>query len=151
MSGASESKSPRVGATPVSWGIWAERSVVRALELDPESSSKFCGPCLARGVALRGLTATQILKLFPARSRRKNAYKLRTWAGRISGRRARRVLAAASWHQIRAAAQHQEEEAQIRAAIAYSVAKGSPHEQHPVPPRMSLVTIRESSINAVSR
>ena len=111
----------------------------------------FCGPCLARGVALRGLTATQILKLFPARSRRKNAYKLRTWAGRISGRRARRVLAAASWHQIRAAAQHQEEEAQIRAAIAYSVAKGSPHEQHPVPPRMSLVTIRESSINAVSR
>lgn len=37
MSGTSESKSPRIGATPVSWGIWAERSVVRALELDPES------------------------------------------------------------------------------------------------------------------
>lgn len=80
-----------------------------------------CGPCLARGVALWGLTATQILKLFPGRSQRKNAYKLRTWAGRISGRRARRVLAAASWHQIRAAAQHQDEEAQIRAAVAYSI------------------------------
>ncbi|MEZ4308137.1 MAG: hypothetical protein R3F14_08840 [Polyangiaceae bacterium] len=86
-----------------------------------QARSVFCGSCLARGVAMLGLTAGQMLKLFPNASRRKNASKLRAWATRIAGAKARAVLASASWHQIRAAAAFDDEEAQIRAAVSYAL------------------------------
>ena len=81
------------------------------------------GPCLARGAALDALTDAQILKLFPNWTRRKNALTMRIWATRIWGPRARRVLATASWHQLCAAARFDQEEEQIRAAVAYTVRK----------------------------
>ncbi len=101
---------------------WHAEPVDVSLQLTCEQvRAVFQGPCLARGTALEALTETQILKLFPNLTRRKNAWKLRMWAVRIQGPRARRVLASASWHQLREAARFDEEEAQIRAAIAYAV------------------------------
>jgi len=79
----------------------------------------FVGTPLARGVALLGLTQAQFDKLFPARSQRKNACTLLRWAKRIRTPEARRILAGASWHQLRAAAAHDGEDAQIHAAIAW--------------------------------
>jgi len=49
---------------------------------------------------------------------------LRRWAARIRGERARTVLADASWHQLRAAAAHEDEEAQIAGAMAYVMGIG---------------------------
>ncbi|MEZ4301922.1 MAG: hypothetical protein R3B70_43720 [Polyangiaceae bacterium] len=84
----------------------------------------FVGTPLGRGIALLGLTRAQFLKLFPTKARRKNPWNLMAWARRIRGDEARRVLAAASWHQLRAAATHDEEEAQIRAAVAWRLGIG---------------------------
>ncbi|MEZ4301923.1 MAG: hypothetical protein R3B70_43725 [Polyangiaceae bacterium] len=100
------------GAAPLDGSVQLARDQVRAV---------FCGSCLARGVAMLGLTSVQMLRLFPSASRRKNASKLRAWAVRISGPKARAVLASASWHQIRAAAAFEDEDAQIRAAVAYAL------------------------------
>jgi len=92
------------------------------------------GPCLARGVALLELTAAQMLKLFPDWERRRSAQRLRCWAGRLSSARVRAVLASATWHEIRAAAQHKDEAAQIRAAIAKSISRpASPSRPRPRP------------------
>lgn len=99
-------------AGPLDVRIQLTRTQVRAV---------LSGPCLARGVAMAVLTAGQRLKLFPSRTRRKNAQKLRRWAAHLSGERVRAVLASASWHQIRAAARHKDEDAQIRAAVAHAI------------------------------
>lgn len=99
-------------AGPLDASLQLTREQVRAV---------FQGTCLARGAALEILTEAQFLKLFPNPTKRKNAWKLRAWAARIWGPRARRVLASASWHQLCSAARFDEEDAQIRAAIAYTV------------------------------
>jgi hypothetical protein len=84
----------------------------------------FEGSTLARGIALSELTRAQFDKLFAQRSRRKNACTLRRWAQRIRGARARAALLHASWEQVRAAAAHEEEQAQIDAAVAYALGVG---------------------------
>lgn len=89
-----------------------------------EVRAVFVGQPLARGIALLGLTRAQFKKLFPERSRQKNAYNLIRFASRIRGEEARRVLAAASWHQLRAAADHEGDEAQIRAALLWMMGFG---------------------------
>jgi hypothetical protein len=78
----------------------------------------FRGPCLARGVALLGLTPAQFSRLFPDKTQRRYAARLRRCAKRVRGERARDVLAAASWNELHAAAAHDDEDAQIRAAFA---------------------------------
>jgi hypothetical protein len=89
-----------------------------------EVRAAFVGTPLKRGIALLGLTRAQFDKLFPRRSQRKHACTLLRWAKRIQGEEARRVLAAASWHQLRAAVVHEGEEAQIRTAIAWRMGLG---------------------------
>jgi hypothetical protein len=91
-----------------------------ALRCD-EVRAVFVGTPLARGIALLGLTRAQLWKLFPTKSRRKNAWTLLSWARRISGNDARRLLSGASWHQLRAAAAHDDEDAQIWAAVAWKL------------------------------
>ncbi|MBK8255664.1 MAG: hypothetical protein IPK82_23740 [Polyangiaceae bacterium] len=93
----------------------------------------FEGSALSRGIALLTLSRAQFHKLFPTESARKNPLTLRRWAARISGERARRALMGASWHQLRAAAAHKGDEAQIGAAVEYLfgvrvLAKRTPHE-----------------------
>jgi hypothetical protein len=100
------------GAGSLSARVQLTRAEVRAV---------LTGPCLARGLALQALTPAQLVKLFPSAARRKNARKLRTWVARLSGDRVRVALAGATWHQLRAAAQHADEEAQIGAALAFEV------------------------------
>ncbi len=89
-----------------------------------EVRAVFEGSALARGIAMLGLNSAQFDKLFPQRSRRKNACTLRRWAARIQGERARTALAHASWYQLRAAAAHDAEEAQIGAALEYALGVG---------------------------
>ena len=84
----------------------------------------FEGPPLARGIAILALTPAQFDKLFPERPRRTNALALRRWAARIRGERARTVLAGASWHQLRAAAAHDDDDSQIAGAMAYVMGIG---------------------------
>lgn len=103
-------------AGPLDVRVQLTRAQVRAVLI---------GPCLARGIALLGLTAGQCFKLFPSPTRRKNAQKLRCWAGRLASERVRTVLASATWHQLRAAALHDDENAQIRAAIAHTIGSGT--------------------------
>jgi hypothetical protein len=79
----------------------------------------FQGKPLARGIALLGLNWAQFDKLFPGRTQRKNAYNLRRFAQRIHGAEARRALASASWHQLRAAAAHDGDDAQIGAVLLW--------------------------------
>ena len=81
----------------------------------------FLGSPLARGIALLELRQAQIVKLFPTTSKKKNALSLRRWAARLSSERVRVALASATWHQIRVAARHDDEEAQIGAAIAHAL------------------------------
>lgn len=101
------------------WGV--DLPPVRiALRCD-EVRAVFTGAPLARGIALQGLTRAQFKKLFPDKSRRKNPWNLIKWAKRIRGEEARRVLAAASWRQLRAAAAHEDEDAQIHAALAWTL------------------------------
>lgn len=83
----------------------------------------FCGPCLSRGIALLGMNIAQLVKLYPSRARRKVARRLRFFATRLCGARVRAVLASATWHQLRAAARHDTEDAQIRAAIVEAVGR----------------------------
>jgi len=63
----------------------------------------------------------QLAKLFPNRARRTNANNLIRFAARIRDEEGRRVLVAASWHQLRAAAGQFGDEAQIRAAPGLGV------------------------------
>ncbi|MBK8254967.1 MAG: hypothetical protein IPK82_20205 [Polyangiaceae bacterium] len=77
----------------------------------------FEGSALSRGIALLTLSRAQFHKLFPTESARKNPLTLRRWAARISGATARKALMGASWHQLRAAAAQQGDDAQIGAAI----------------------------------
>jgi len=86
-----------------------------------EVRAVFTGSLLARGIALQGLTRAQFRKLFPDKARRKNPWNLIRWSKRIRGEEARRVLAAASWRQLRAAAAHDGDEAQICAALAWTL------------------------------
>lgn len=81
------------------------------------------GPCLSRAIALLDLSEPQLCKLFPTRNARKRAVRLRSFALRLSGPRARSMLAYVSWHQLRAAARHSTEDAQIRAAFAQAVSR----------------------------
>ena len=81
----------------------------------------FCGPCLARGLALQTLTGPQFLKLFRTKNQRNVARRLMGFAARLSSERVRAVLASATWHQLRAASKHTDETAQIRAAVAQAV------------------------------
>lgn len=86
----------------------------------------FEGSSLSRGIALLGLSRVHFDKLFPERSRRKNACTLRRWAARIRGERARAALGGASWEQLRAAAVHEDEGAQIDAAVFRALAGPRP-------------------------
>lgn len=91
-----------------------------ALRCD-EVRAVFVGKPLARGIALLGLNRAQFAKLFPGRAQRKGACNLLRFARRICGEEARRVLAGASWHQLRAAAAHEGDDAQIGAAVAWTL------------------------------
>jgi hypothetical protein len=99
--------------------LWTRVALERA-----QVCAVFEGPPLARGIAMLALTPAQFDKLFPEQPRRKNALALRRWAARIRGERARTVLAGASWHQLRAAAAHDDEDAQIAGALAYVMGIG---------------------------
>jgi hypothetical protein len=101
------------------WGV-ALPPIRIALRCE-EVRAVFEGSPLARGIALQGLTRAQFEKLFPDKSRRKNPWNLLKWSKRIRGEEARRVLAGASWRQLRAAAAHEEENAQIHAALAWTL------------------------------
>lgn len=94
-----------------------------ALRCD-EVRAVFVGSPLARGLAMLALSRAQFDKLFPVQPRRKNACALRRWARKIQGEEARRVLSAASWHQLRVAAMHDDGQAQIRAAVAWRMGIG---------------------------
>lgn len=91
-----------------------------ALTVD-QARAVFQGKPLSRGLAIARLTRAQFDKLFPRRAQRKSAYNLLRFARRIQGEEARRVLARASWHQLRAAAAHEGDDAQIRAALAWTL------------------------------
>src|SRR5262249_55565853 len=99
-------------AGPLHLRVALTRAQVRAM---------FVGTCLARGVAMLELSPPQLARLFPELARRRHARTLRRWAERLHSPRVRAVLATASWHQLRAAAAHTGEEAQIRAAFAHSL------------------------------
>lgn len=101
------------------WGVSLPPTRI-ALTCD-EVRAVFTGTPLSRGIALQGLTRAQLWKLFPDKSRRKNPWNLLKWAKKIQGAEARRVLAAASWRQLRAAAVFDTEDAQICGAIAWTL------------------------------
>lgn len=101
----------------LSWNILPLRTSV-ALTCD-EVRAAFVGKPLARGVALLRFNRAQLARLFPGRSQRKAAYHLTRFARRIQGEEPRKLLAAASWHQLRAAARFEDDEGQIRAVIAW--------------------------------
>ena len=101
----------------LSWNILPLRTSV-ALTCD-EIRAAFVGKPLARGLALLRFNRAQLARLFPGRSQRKAAYHLTRFARRIQGERARATLANASWHQLRAAAVHTDEDAQIGAAVTW--------------------------------
>lgn len=86
-----------------------------------EVCAVFTGPCLARGVALLHLSLKEMFYLFPSPNARKAARRLRCWAKRLHSVRVRAALAYATWHQLRAAAAHQDDESQIRAAVAHAL------------------------------
>ncbi|MFO0591874.1 MAG: hypothetical protein U0441_30280 [Polyangiaceae bacterium] len=98
-----------------SWNVTLPPTAV-ALTCD-EVRGVFVGRPLARGIALQRLTPVQIERLFPGRSQRKGAHHLLRFARRIQGEEARAKLANASWHQLRAAAAHDTDDAQIHAAV----------------------------------
>lgn len=81
----------------------------------------FQGKPLSRGIAILGLNRAQFDKLFRGKGQRKAAYNLLRFARRIQGEEARRVLAGASWHQLRAAAAYEGDDAQIRAAMVWTL------------------------------
>lgn len=84
-----------------------------------EVRALFVGKPLARGIALLRLNRVQWAKLFPEPAKRKAAYHLARFASRITSARARELLANASWHQLRAAAAHEGEDAQITAVMRW--------------------------------
>src|SRR5262249_44473718 len=100
------------GAAPLDVSVALTCSHVRAA---------FWGPCLARGIALLDFSPVQLVRLFPQRKQRDTARRLRCIATRVRGERARTVLAYLSWNELQAAALHDDEEAQIQAALAYVV------------------------------
>lgn len=100
-----------------SWNVTLPQTAV-ALTCE-EVRGVFVGRPLARGIALQRLTPVQIERLFPGRSQRKGAHHLLRFARRIQGEEARAKLANASWHQLRAAAAHDTDDAQIGAAVLW--------------------------------
>lgn len=83
--------------------------------------SVFVGTPLSRGLAMCALTRSQFVKLFPTRSVQKNALTLRRWALKIQTPKAQKALLHATWRQLRAAAMHDKEDAQIGAAIEHAL------------------------------
>jgi hypothetical protein len=102
-----------------SWDI--ALAPVRVALTCEEVRAVFEGPCLARGIAILRLNRAQFEKLFPTRARSKQAYNLARFARRIGGDKARQRLAYAKWHELRAAAAFDDEDAQIDAAIAWKM------------------------------
>lgn len=84
-----------------------------------EVRAVFVGKPLARAIALTRLNKVQLERLFPGRPQRKAAHNLIRFARRIRTENARKVLQNASWHQLRAAAAHEGEDAQIHAALQW--------------------------------
>ena len=100
-----------------SWNVTLPRTTLPLTCV--EVREVFVGRPLARGIALQRLTPAQIERLFPGRSQRKGAHHLLRFARRIKGEEARAKLANASWHQLRAAAVHDTDDAQINAALLW--------------------------------
>ena len=84
-----------------------------------EVRAAFVGRPLARGIALARFNRVQMERLFPGRPQRKGACHLARFARSIRGEEARTKLANASWHQLRAAAVHDTDDAQIHAAVLW--------------------------------
>lgn len=99
-----------------------------------EVRAVFVGKPLSKAIALEGLTRVQLERLFPGRGQRKAAYNLIRFAKRIRTERARTVLQNASWHQLRAAAAHEDEEAQIQAAVMWIMGIRGPQPRRRSPP-----------------